>query len=72
MNMCDLIWFFKACDRGSYGTDCNQNCGRCRYVDDCFHVNGTCFSGCDVGYDGNLCKSRKYEIVTTVLVKRIN
>lgn len=51
--------FFEACDKGSYGTDCSENCGHCRDVDDCFHVNGTCIRGCDAGYKGDLCKSRE-------------
>lgn len=26
---------------------------------DCYHVNGTCLSGCMAGYRGNRCRTRK-------------
>lgn len=26
----------------------------------CLHINGTCLIGCDAGYQGFLCKTRKY------------
>lgn len=52
--------FFKGCDNGSYGVDCKENCGHCRNVSQCFHVNRTCLTGCDEGYQGTVCNIREY------------
>lgn len=48
-----------ACAGGSYGVECNKTCGHCRDINQCYHINGTCLTGCDAGYQGNLCKTRK-------------
>lgn len=48
------------CDKGSYGIECNGTCGHCRDVKQCSNVNGSCLTGCDAGYKGDLCKSREY------------
>lgn len=58
MNIFDI--FNIECDRGSYGANCNETCGHCRYENPCFNVNGTCVNGCDAGYTGHLCKTREY------------
>lgn len=47
------VWFFFClyfiidieCDRGSYGIECNEN------------GNGSCSTGCDAGFKGDLCKT---------------
>lgn len=49
-----------ACNRGQYGIDCSETCGKCLDVNQCFNVNGRCLTGCEDGYVGNLCKTRKY------------
>ena len=46
-------------NRGSYGYECNETCGHCRNKSYCFPINGTCLTGCDVGYEGALCKTRE-------------
>lgn len=38
--------------------DCKERCGHCREFDQCFHINGTCLTGCDAGYQGEYCKTR--------------
>lgn len=43
------------CNRGMYGDGCNETCGHCREVDKCSNINGTCLTGCSVGYRGILC-----------------
>ena len=48
------------CTSGTYGKNCNNICGHCHGDEHCFHINGTCFAGCDSGYTGDLCKLRKY------------
>ncbi|XP_052694168.1 multiple epidermal growth factor-like domains protein 10 [Crassostrea angulata] len=45
------------CDSGSYGVDCNEICGNCLNESQCSNVNGTCFTGCNAGYEGDLCKT---------------
>ena len=48
------------CDLGTYGDKCNETCGNCQDQTKCHHSNGTCLTGCSAGYDGALCKTRKY------------
>lgn len=45
------------CDKGSYGTACNETCGHCRTVSQCSNVNGKCLTGCEAGLKGDLCKT---------------
>lgn len=47
----------KGCDNASYGFNCQEKCGNCREIDQCFYTNGTCLTGCDDGYQGDLCKT---------------
>lgn len=48
--------YFLDCNIGSYGIDCEDSCGLCRDVNQCSHINGTCLTGCDAGYQGTMCK----------------
>ena len=57
------LLFFLACVSGNFGEDCKSICGKCLVKDDCFHTNGTCLNGCSRGYQGPLCKTRKYIIM---------
>lgn len=50
---------WKGCDSGSYGADCKDICGNCLNESDCSNINGTCFTGCNAGYEGDLCKKRE-------------
>ncbi|XP_078329800.1 uncharacterized protein LOC144624230 [Crassostrea virginica] len=43
------------CQDGKYGDGCQMDCGRCRDLKQCHHVNGTCLSGCEQGYIGEKC-----------------
>lgn len=52
-----------ACESGFYGFGCNGTCGHCLDVNQCSNTNGTCLTGCDVGYKGELCKTR--ELIST-------
>lgn len=47
-----------ACVNGTYGLDCNKTCGHCREVHQCFHADGVCLTGCDIGYQGSFCQTR--------------
>lgn len=50
---------FIACDRGKYGSECNNTCGHCFDEDQCSNIRGTCLTGCDDRYLGSLCKTSK-------------
>ena len=50
--------FFIECDNGTYGKECKASCGHCFNQEPCYHINGTCFTGCESGYLGDLCQSR--------------
>ena len=47
------------CSNRTFGQDCNNICGHCLYNEVCHHVNGTCLRGCNPGYLGDLCATRK-------------
>lgn len=49
------IFFFKACDIGRYGLNCQHVCGHCFKAEQCFHTNGSCFGGCMEEYRGEMC-----------------
>ena len=52
-----LVMLLLDCDPGRYGYRCNDTCGHCRDQNKCFHTNGSCLTGCDTGYYGDLCKT---------------
>ena len=47
------------CDLGTYGDMCNEKCGNCKDQSECHYSNGTCLTGCNDGFQGALCKTRK-------------
>lgn len=53
------------CERWLYGIECSETCGHCRDVSQCSNVNGTCLTGCDAGFKGDLCKTGKEHISGT-------
>lgn len=53
------VFYSKACDKGLYGDGCSETCGRCRNKSNCVHTNGSCLTGCDAGYKGDVCKTRE-------------
>lgn len=54
-----MSFHLKDCDSGLYGVDCSENCGNCLNESQCSNINGTCFTGCNAGYEGDLCKTRE-------------
>lgn len=54
------ILFCAVCRKGSYGINCNETCGQCRDIIQCSHINGTCLTGCESGFRGDLCKTGAY------------
>lgn len=53
-----FFFLTKACDKGLFGDNCSETCGHCR-DNKCSNFNGTCITGCDAGYQGDLCKISK-------------
>lgn len=53
------LYFETACSEGFYGPDCKQKCGNCLDVNKSLHTTGQCLTGCDVEYQGTLCKTRQ-------------
>ena len=43
------------CASDSYGQDCNETCGHCKYDHVCNKQNGVCPAGCTSGYYGGKC-----------------
>uniref|UniRef100_K1R1S2 Scavenger receptor class F member 2 n=1 Tax=Magallana gigas TaxID=29159 RepID=K1R1S2_MAGGI len=52
-NLCEVEVY--DCERGWYGVNCEETCGHCRDMDQCSNTNGTCLTGCDAGFQGELC-----------------
>lgn len=57
---CYNVYYFKGktCENGTYGVGCFEQCGHCT-DQACSTINGTCLSGCNPGFLGHLCKTRK-------------
>ena len=51
--------YLLACEKGTYGIDCAEKCGNCRYGD-CDIKTGRCYGGCAAGYTGDTCKESKW------------
>lgn len=51
--------FILGCPTGFYGVDCSETCGNCRDIGQCDRNNGSCLTGCDAGYKGDLCRACK-------------
>lgn len=43
------------CGDGKFGQNCSSLCGHCHDKEQCHYINGTCFNGCDDGYQGSDC-----------------
>jgi len=56
LNSCILP--FSDCLKGTYGQDCEGQCGQCK-EDECNHIDGSCESGCLDGYQGDICVQSK-------------
>ena len=49
-----------ACDNGTWGVNCTDNCGQCRSGTVCDVVNGECPFDCNPGWKGKLCNECKF------------
>lgn len=48
------------CDNDMFGENCEQKCGHCANSSTCNPVNGSCLTGCDLGFQGPLCNDGRY------------
>lgn len=65
-----LIWvksFLTECTSGKYGKDCQLDCGHCKNMMQCHHVDGTCVTGCEPGFIGDTCKTGTSEMLPNTL-----
>ena len=58
----------KVCENGKYGQGCTSFCGHCFNSSRCHHANGSCLTGCEPGYGGEYCKSRKINMTIFSLI----
>ena len=50
------ILVFLVCATSRFGVDCDRKCHCENVTEDCQATNGTCTSGCDKHFTGNLCQ----------------
>lgn len=62
---------FAACEVGTYGENCSNQCGHCFETEQCHHINGTCMNGCDSGFHGLLCTDGKHVLIFSVTIRQI-
>lgn len=60
---CFFPSLYSACPGGLYGQYCSKSCGNCLQNTTCNHGNGTCLDGCDAGYKGKYCTTRRFDRV---------
>ena len=55
------VSFSPVCPTGKYGSSCSKSCNaNCKGPQNaCHHIKGTCSYGCEDGYRGDMCDSRK-------------
>lgn len=51
---------FLECTNGKYGKQCHNDCGYCRHMNECSHINGTCVKGCKPGYKQPMCTQSEW------------
>ena len=44
------------CERGTYGANCEDDCGHCTDITQCDIKNGHCGTGCETWYTTDVCK----------------
>ncbi|XP_052791564.1 multiple epidermal growth factor-like domains protein 11 [Mya arenaria] len=58
ITLCE-VEVFEACDDGTYGSGCEERCGKCADGGACDKVTGTCPpGGCEAGWTGDMCWAR--------------
>lgn len=62
---------FIACPDRFYGDNCSLSCGHCMHFDPCHHISGQCLNGCDPGWSGLHCVTRKLKKEVNNLARKI-
>ena len=60
----------ESCDAGMFG-DCSSQCGQCK-GDLCNSQTGICTSGCEPGYQGDMCTESKSIIILVLCLSMEN
>lgn len=63
VNVVWFVFFFIECISGLYGNECNFKCSQFCHEELCYGSTGECVNGCEDGYIGGLCKTRKIAAV---------
>ena len=58
-----LIEFFTACEKSTYGDNCAKKCSIGCLNNECDNIQGTCSNGCKAGYIREKCNKRKIIIL---------
>ena len=66
-----MIPLLTECNPGTYGENCKESCGYCKDRQACDITNGTCPTGCQAGYGGDICKTGEFFFSLTI-TKRQN
>ena len=53
----NLIIIYIGCEDGSYGTNCQDQCGQCKTNTICDRYNGTCHDGCQIWWTDTKCNT---------------
>ena len=54
--LCNYRHLSTECERGTYGSNCEEDCGHCRDTGNCNITNGLCATGCEAWYMSDVCK----------------
>ena len=62
-----------ACANQTYGENCSQSCSpHCGQDKACNNIDGSCISGCDVGYQGKKCDAGEEDIIELTVFKELS
>lgn len=64
VNFC--FFYIEACSGRTYGDNCSSRCAKCRDMEECHHINGTCMNGCEIGYQGFKCSTGCYICIFSI------
>ena len=52
------------CQSGTFGSNCNDICGKCLNGTSCNRETGVCTLGCADGYTGSVCKTGSHHALS--------
>lgn len=54
-------FLFLVCELYKYGPNCTEDCGHCKHSRSCSIDTGVCPDGCEEGWTGEHCDTRRYQ-----------